>query len=83
MEVGDGHLFHQAQRVRKGLLRLAGEARHHVDPDGDAGDGRVELPDEVPEEGRIVIPAHRGEDPVVAALEGDVEVAADAFRTPR
>ena len=77
VEICDRALFNQMQRVGKGALRFAGEARHHIDSDGDAGDSLVHPPQEVTKEGRGIVPAHRGQDPVIAALEGDMKVAAD------
>ena len=77
VQIGHRHLFHQTTGVLEGRDCFSGESYHDVDPDGDAGDGRANPPDEVPEKGPIVVATHRGEDGVIAALERYVKVAAE------
>ena len=77
MEVGDGQPFHEPEGIGEGRFRLAGKPGYDIDPDGDVGIGRMDFLNEIPEEGRIVVPVHGGQDPVIPALQGDVEVTAD------
>ena len=83
MQVGDGKIFEQMQGVFKGRVGFAGKTGQDIDPDGAPGNAPVNGTDQIGEKFAGVRPAHAPQDRVIAALQGNVKVAAETGRCRR
>ena len=78
MEVGERARVEEGERPLEAGVVLAGEARDQVGPDGRVGQELADHREALARQRPVVAAAHAREHAVIAALEGEVEVAADA-----
>ena len=71
------HVFNQADRVLEFVLRLAGETDDHVAGQNQIGHDRAAIVRQLQIFFAVIVPVHGFQHPVVAGLEGQVELLGD------